>query len=213
MNPITRLTLGPLDTNCYYLTDGTTAVLIDPAVKDETLDAFLKSAPLAPSAILLTHGHFDHISGVVPLVRERSLPIYIGENDRICLSNTRWSMALLLPGFRQEKATGEEDVRPLAGGEPVTVGTLTFRTMALPGHSRGGIGYLWEEEKALFCGDTVFCGGFGRTDGPGGDLDGLADSIGKIALLPPETALYPGHGGFSTVGEEAAANPFFKVRP
>lgn len=210
MITVSSLLLGPLDTNCYYVTDGASALLVDPAVCDETLTSFLNRQSVAPSAVLLTHGHFDHISGAVPYLKNHDIPLYIGEKDRICLSNTRYSLALLIPGFRQTFLSGDEEIKTLSGGETFTVGEMTIEVLPLPGHSMGGVGYYFRAENLLFCGDTVFCGSVGRTDFPGSDPNDLLHSVNLVASLPENTKLYPGHGTATTVGAEKQNNPYFR---
>ena len=204
---VKTLPLGTLEANCYYLSDGITAVLIDPGCYTADLRAFLQTANPAPSAILLTHGHFDHICGAIELCNEQKLPVYIGAADKPCLYSAKQNLAVFVGGYTREPLRTDVEVNSLVGGETLEIGTLCVKTVALAGHTAGGMGYLCE--NLLFCGDTVFRGNIGRTDLPGGNYPTLLNSIKRLCRLPNDTLLYSGHGEPTTLSQEKETNYYF----
>lgn len=211
MFTVKSVPLGTLETNCYYYSDGQTAVLVDVGACDEKFLHFLAEQEVFPSAILLTHGHFDHICGVADLLSKHPMPVYIGEGDAPCLENSRMSLAVVAPTYHQKPLPKGAEVHLVHDDQTVTVGTLTFEVMELPGHTVGGVGYYFAEDGALFIGDTVFRGNVGRTDFPGGSAETLQVSLMRLCnTLPKETGIYCGHGESTDLGYECAYNPYFK---
>ena len=205
---IKSFALGELGANCYYVADDKTAVLIDPGFYDNNFAAFLETLEVKPIAILLTHGHFDHICGTMELAKKYNLTVYIGAADRDCLYSAEKNLAVFVGSYPRIPLDANTKVETLVGGESLNIGTLRFSVMALAGHTAGGMGYIIS--NALFCGDTAFYGNIGRTDLPTGDFDTLKNSIKKICRLPDNTVLYCGHGESTTVGAEKMHNPYFQ---
>lgn len=199
--------LGELGANCYYIADDKTAVLVDPGFYDNYFASFLESCEIKPSAVLLTHGHFDHICGIMELAKRYNLTVYIGSADEQCLYSAEKNLAVFVGGYPREPLDVNTKVETFVGGESLKIGTLDFDIISLPGHTAGGMGY--KISNALFCGDTAFYGNIGRTDLPTGDFATLKKSIKKICLLPDDTVLYCGHGESTTVGTEKNHNPYF----
>lgn len=205
---IKSFALGELGANCYYVADDKTAVLIDPGFYDNNFAAFLETLEVKTTAILLTHGHFDHICGTMELAKKYNLTVYIGAADRDCLYSAEKNLAVFVGSYPRIPLDANTKVETLVGGESLNIGTLRFSVMALPGHTAGGMGYIIQ--NALFCGDTAFYGNIGRTDLPTGDFDTLKNSIKKICRLPDNIVLYCGHGESTTVGAEKMYNPYFQ---
>lgn len=187
---ITRFPCDPIETNCYVYQKGATAVVIDPGYN--SFDS-LQKFPL--QAILLTHSHWDHIAGVARLKKERGLPVYVHEFDS---ENVKKPGTDGLPIFFQvEGAEVDFFVQ-----DEVRLGEITFRVIHTPGHSPGGVCYYDQEAGILFSGDTLFRGGFGKVSFPTSSPSAMRESLKKLAALPKDTIVYPGHGMETTIGDE-----------
>lgn len=191
---IRKIPVGMLLENCYFVSDenGETAV-IDPGDEADRLLGLLQSGGLTPRCILLTHGHFDHVGAAAALAERYHCPVYLHEADRA------------LPA----RLTGGPlpQTRALHEGDELAVGALRFRVLETPGHSAGSVSLLCGD--ALFSGDTIFAGGsWGRTDFPGGSETAIRDSLRRLAALPPQTRVFPGHGPETTIAAERACDQF-----
>lgn len=191
---IRKIPVGMLQENCYFVSDenGETAV-IDPGDEAGRLLGLLQSGGLTPRCILLSHGHFDHVGAVAALAERYHCPVYLHEADRA------------LPA----RLTGGPlpQTRALHEGDELAVGALRFRVLETPGHSAGSVSLLCSD--ALFSGDTIFAGGsWGRTDFPGGSEPAISASLRRLASLPPQTRVFPGHGPETTIAAERACDPF-----
>ncbi|UCD18398.1 MAG: MBL fold metallo-hydrolase [Candidatus Zixiibacteriota bacterium] len=206
---IETIIVGPFEVNCYlvYNEEDSSGVIIDPGDEEERImDRIVKNG-IKPAAILLTHGHGDHIAAVEPLKEHYRLPLYIGKGDEQMLTSPSGNISAMF---------GYEIVCPpadhiLQDGDVFRAGSLEFTVLATPGHTRGGICYF--AGKNLFCGDTLFNGSIGRTDLPGGNFEQLIGAIERnILTLPDDIFCYPGHGPATTVGAERKSNPFLTGR-
>ncbi|MGM9992400.1 MAG: MBL fold metallo-hydrolase [Candidatus Bruticola sp.] len=206
VNIITR-EVGGFATNCYLVYDSdNTGVIIDPGDNAAELEQIITNHHLNIKAILLTHGHCDHLIGASQLEKDLQLPLYIHSQDTGSLNRCQ-SDAVMLGLKCQEipKISGT-----LEDGQIFRVGKLEFRIIHTPGHTPGGITIVCENHA--FCGDTIFHTSIGRTDFFGGNYSQLISSIkNKIYALPDSTILYPGHGSQSSVGYEKTHNPFVRV--
>jgi hydroxyacylglutathione hydrolase len=198
---------GPLETNTYLLADRATgeALVIDPGGEPGEILAFLAKERLRLRQIVNTHGHFDHVSGNRALKSATGAALLIHEGDVPMLAEAAAHARFFM--LHAENSPHPDTV--LADREELRVGSLALRVVHTPGHSPGGITLV--APGAAFCGDLVFFGSVGRTDLPGGSESVLLDSIRRhILTLPDDTALYPGHGPETTVGQEKRQNPFFR---
>ncbi|OBR64349.1 metal-binding protein [Paenibacillus oryzae] len=205
---VETFTLGPLQTNAYLLSvqDGDTerAVIIDPGMNPARL--LTRIAGMKVEAILLTHAHFDHMGGVDETRKAAGCPVYIHDLESDWLTDPRKNGSMRWQDVTPPLSTDEAEYS-LADGQRLELLGLTFKVMHTPGHSPGSVSFL--HGNHLFSGDVLFKLSVGRTDLPGGREVDLYNSIrSKLYALPPETIVYPGHGGRTTIGFEMANNPY-----
>jgi hydroxyacylglutathione hydrolase len=201
---VDRFALGPIQTNCYVVRAdraAPAAVVVDPGGEAPELLQQLERLGATCAAILITHGHFDHVGGVADLAESTGAPVYMPEGERDRLERYSEFAPVGAPG------------RPytpdhlLHGGETIDVAGLVFESASIPGHSPAHIAFYVDGH--LFSGDLLFAGSVGRVDLPGGDWDTLLESVRALAeRYPSETIVYPGHGPQTTLGAELDGNPF-----
>jgi glyoxylase-like metal-dependent hydrolase (beta-lactamase superfamily II) len=201
---VERYELGPIATNCYVVRaseEASEGVVIDPGGDAAKLARELERLGVTCKAILITHGHWDHLGGVADLAEATGAPVHMAADERIALERIN------------DFAPAELPLRPytpevlLEGDETLELAGITFQTLRVPGHSPAHLAYY--AEGCLFSGDVLFAGSVGRTDLPFGDWDTLVASIRLLAdRFPPETVVYSGHGPETTLGDELARNPF-----
>jgi glyoxylase-like metal-dependent hydrolase (beta-lactamase superfamily II) len=197
--------VGAFQSNCYLVrpSSGGPVVVVDPGADEARIASMVEVWEERPAAILLTHAHVDHVGAVAGLVERYGTPIYLHPADR-GLYDAAGAQAAAFGLHVDPPPPPDHD---LADGQRLEFGTLRFEVRHAPGHSPGGVVFV--SGKEAFVGDCVFMGSIGRTDLPGGDTATLMRSIRETILsLPPSTRLWPGHGPATTVGREAASNPF-----
>ena len=193
---IKHLALGAYQTNCYLVWDETspTCVVIDPGYEPETVLNEVKKLGKEIAAILLTHGHFDHVGGVKDLAAETGCKVYLNEAE------------LSMPP--QMTAGSLYYTNLYAEGDFVEAAGLSFKVLHTPGHTPGSVCLCCE--NALFSGDTLFWGSCGRTDLPGGSWSTIRTSLKRLADLPGDYDVYPGHGDSTTLSFERKMNPYMQ---
>ena len=204
-----KFAVGALDTNCYFLIDEPTkqAVVVDPGDNAELILKKLKSLGLTCAVILLTHGHYDHTMALTDVRAQTGAPVYIHAADADMLNDPSLSQAKFLGG-------SGEPVRPpehlVADGDKITLGETVIEVMHTPGHTPGSVCYFIRDDRDnyLISGDTLFRGGIGRHDLAGGNYKALMASLRKIASLPEEWLVYPGHGASTTLSSERENNMY-----
>jgi hydroxyacylglutathione hydrolase len=196
--------LGPIQTNCYVVRaerGAAEAAVVDPGADAAALRLELAGLGASCAAILITHGHFDHLGAVADLAEGTGAPVYMPEGERMLLEQYRDYAPAQFDG----RAYTPDHL--LAGGETVRAAGIDFEVVPIPGHSPAHIAYY--ADGCLLSGDLLFAGSVGRVDLPGADWDTLLDSVRLLAdRYPPETAIYPGHGPQTTLGRELERNPF-----
>lgn len=195
---------GVLEENCYIVYDESgVCVIVDPGDDSETIADHIAENDLDPKAILLTHGHFDHTGAVVALKeRYEDLPVYIHYDDRKLLTDPDQQGAFDF-GVNDEF----EADKFIEDGDTLCFGDLKIKVLHTPGHTKGSCCFICE--NTMFSGDTLFRGSIGRVDLPGGSESAMMKTLKNvIAALPEELEVYPGHGEFTTIGEELAENPY-----
>lgn len=224
---ISAFPAGPLAANCYVVAAaaapdrGAECVIVDPGQDAaEQAAARVTEHGLVPAAVLLTHGHFDHVWSATDLARSYGVPVYAHAADRPMLSDPAKgldpNLAAQLSALLGEAALEEpDDLRELAGGETLELAGLSLAVEHVPGHTPGSVCYGLAPgageggEAVLFTGDLLFAGSIGRTDFPGGDHAEIMRSLEHVCTAWPEdTAVLPGHGPATTIAQERATNPF-----
>lgn len=206
---VRSFTVGQVAENCYiFRRDGSDrALMIDPGEEAPRLLAAITELGVEIEAILLTHTHFDHIGAVAPVARETGAPVYCPKLEVPVLADI---MAYVpWPGFGPYESYDADET--VAGGETLELAGFEIDVLFTPGHSPGHVTYAVSDGDGdvLFSGDVLFQGSVGRVDIPGGDWPTLAKSLRMLVEgYPPETVVYPGHMGITTLGAERATNPF-----
>jgi hydroxyacylglutathione hydrolase len=202
---VRSFTVGPVQENAYIVRsapDSPRAVMIDPGEEAERLLAAASALGVEIEAILITHCHFDHIGAVAPVARATGAPVYCPVIERGVLADV---MSWVPPGFGPFESYEAEHT--VAGGEHLSLAGLEIDVIFTPGHSPGHVTYAMP--GALLSGDVLFQGSVGRVDLPGGDWAILERSIETLLIShSPETVVYPGHMGLTTLGRERDTNPF-----
>ncbi|MGZ4182855.1 MAG: MBL fold metallo-hydrolase [Solirubrobacteraceae bacterium] len=203
-------TVGPVQENCFIVRhkDSGTALIVDPGEEaDRLLRAVDDLGIEKVEAILVTHTHFDHVGAVAPVAQATGAPVYCPELEREVLANIMDYVPW--PGFGPFESY--EADHTVAGGETLDLAGMKVEVLFTPGHSPGHVTYAIRDERALFSGDVLFQGSVGRVDLPGGDWPTLLSSIQSLVdEFEPETVVYPGHMGITTLERERATNPFLR---
>lgn len=202
-----KIPVGMLRTNCYIVMDESSAkvIVIDPGSEAERLMHWIRENQWDVEAILLTHGHFDHIGAVEGLKNHSGAPVYIHKKDAVYLGNPQYNLSA---SFAGENISCHAD-HILAGGEELDFVWIKLSVLHTPGHTPGGVCYYEKDQKLLFSGDTLFAGAIGRTDLLNGNHGELIEGIqNKLLCLPEDVAVYPGHGEPTTIGNEKVSNPY-----
>jgi glyoxylase-like metal-dependent hydrolase (beta-lactamase superfamily II) len=208
MIDVRMFTVGPVQENCFIVRekDSGTALIVDPGEEaDRLLKAVDELGIEKVEAILVTHTHFDHVGAVAPVAQATGAPVYCPELERDVLANIMDYVPW--PGFGPFESY--EADHTVAGGETLELAGMKLEVLFTPGHSPGHVTYAIRDERALFSGDVLFQGSVGRVDLPGGDWPTLLASIQSLVdEFEPETVVYPGHMGITTLERERATNPF-----
>ncbi len=205
---VRSLMLGPVQTNCYLVSNEETheTIIFDPGDQPERVERLIDKYELKPVAIMLTHGHFDHIMAVPDLIAEYGIPLYANEKEKEILGNVRYNSSDMLG--RPFVIT---DANWVKDGDFLTIGGMDIKVIWTPGHTIGGTCYYFEEQGILIAGDTLFQMSVGRTDFYSGSMSQLIRSIReKLFVLPDDVIVYPGHMGETSIGFEKKHNPFLQ---
>ena len=199
---VLAMPLGDYQTNTYIVHDSNvkTCVVIDPGYEPERILEKAKALGLTIQAILLTHGHFDHVGGVEKIVEETGCALYMHRGD--------WEKAPApINSYLYPLANDDfTDISFCKEGDEIQAAGVTIAVLETPGHTEGSVCYRCPE--AIFTGDTLFAGSCGRTDLPGGDSRAMKASLQRLAALEGDAHIFPGHGGKSTLSQEKMTNPY-----
>lgn len=197
--------VGPLEANCYILSrhHGALAIIIDPGSEERKIRKTLDKHALKPGIVINTHGHYDHIGADDKF----GVPIYIHALDAVMLRDPMQNLS----GLFSLAAQVHSKVITVEEGAIIELEGIVLKVIHIPGHTPGGISLYLKKPRGniVFTGDNLFAQGIGRSDLPGGDEAALVKSIKeKLFILPDDTAVYPGHGPLTSIGQEKASNPF-----
>ena len=204
---IHTLPVGDLQANCYIIenTDNKQAILIDPGAEPNRIINFVNKNELQLKAILLTHGHADHISALDKVREAFAVKVYIHEEDAPMLTNAKHNLSSFIGADKTFKKAEEI----LEDGQLLNIAGFEIQVLTIPGHTKGGCSFRIEGH--VFVGDSIFLESIGRTDLPGGSYKSLISNLkNKILSLPESTKLYPGHGPSTDVAWEKRMNPFLQ---
>ena len=204
---IKSMTLGMVATNCYLIINKETkeAILVDPADNALRISNVIEENGCTLKAILLTHGHFDHIMALNDLKKKYNVPVYAHEEEEDVLKQSSLNMS----GMVGQIYTTQADIY-VKDGEHLKLAGLDVIVLHTPGHTKGGACYYFPEEKVLMSGDTLFHCSIGRTDFPTGSMSQLVRSVEEqLFVLPDDVQVYPGHDSVTSIGYEKQYNPFF----
>lgn len=203
------MVVGPVSTNCYFLINEELreAVIVDPGEGVKKIQGYLAENELKPVAILLTHGHFDHMMAAEELRTAYGIKVYATAKEKELLNSSALNLA---KGFLRTDYTMDADIYCKDGDEFYLAG-CSIKVLETPGHTPGGCCYYIPSQNMMFSGDTLFYGSIGRTDFPGGSFKELSKSIKeKLYVLPAETICYSGHGEATRIGFEKEHNPYVR---
>jgi len=202
-------------TNCYVVSagEGGPGVVVDAPPDPEAIAEVVRRSNVVPQALLLTHGHLDHVGGAGRTAQAFGLSAHLHPEDEWLAADLD-AQARLLLGLGGGEFEGAERYEALAHDAVLDLAGLRFRVIQTPGHTPGHCCFWLEDEGVLFSGDHLFAGSIGRTDFPGGDYAALLRSMAeRIVPLPADTDVLPGHGSATTLARELATNPFLQDLP
>ncbi len=201
--------VGEVQTNCYFVYNANTSecVIIDPGAQAQALYEYIEEKGLKPVAILLTHGHFDHIGAVTMLRNKYGIKIYAARAERETLESPDMNLSVQFGASMIMEAD-----EWLEDGQEIELIGEKIRCLLTPGHTEGGMCFYFVGSGMLFSGDTLFEQSVGRTDFPGGSMSQIVQSIRtKLFVLPDHTKVYPGHGMMTSIGSEKMLNPYAAI--
>ena len=203
------MVVGPVSTNCYFLINDELkeVAIVDPGDQAARIKTFITKEELKPVAILLTHGHFDHMMAAEDLKAEYKVPVYACAKEKELLNSSRKNLSY---GFIRMDYAMDADIYCKEGDE-FSIAGCTIKVLETPGHTKGGCCYYIASENIVFTGDTLFCQSIGRTDFEGGSYPEICKSIKeKLFVLPEETICYCGHGEGTSIRHEKGRNPYVR---
>jgi hypothetical protein len=211
---VEKLVLGMVSTNVYLVFYNGNCIIIDPSDEAERIVACIEERKAKPLAILLTHGHFDHIMAAPALAKKYGIKIYAGEAERQLLEDSGLNLATRFLG---EDFTLEAD-EYVKGGDEIEFEGFKLKVLYTPGHTVGSVSFYTEDladneafKKAAFTGDTLFAGSVGRVDLPTGNEGTMRRTLNEvIKKLPSDTVVFPGHGAATTIEREIMHNPYLR---
>jgi len=209
MLKIYQVPLGDYQTNCYVITVDERCLIVDPGDEAHKIFTYIKSNNLIPVAILLTHGHFDHIGALEEVKAKYDVPVYVHKREVEFLQNPNVNLSIQA-GRKAIEITDLTSYNIIESDCELNLMDVDFSVLHVPGHSPGSVAFYNKQDGVVISGDALFKGSIGRTDLIYGDHNELINSINtKLFILPADTIVYSGHGPATTIEEEMRTNPFF----
>lgn len=206
MIEIQGMTTGPVEANCYFIYNDEAMIIVDPGEDAERIKAKVEEIGRKPVGILLTHTHYDHIGALEEIRETYQIPVSVHPLEQSWLQDDKLNLSGLRPMASIVCQPAEVELEE----KEYEMGGMRFEVLYTPGHSHGGVSFVFPEDKFVVTGDALFAGSVGRTDLPTGDMETLLAGIqSNLFTLPEDYTIYPGHRGPSTIGFEMAHNPFF----
>lgn len=206
MLEIRTIPVGMGQANCYIISDDEEALIVDPGAGANIIQTTIEQIDTKPVAILLTHTHYDHIGALDAIREEYQVPVYVHPEEQAWLQDP----AKNLSGLQGNHMTAQKADHFFQPKETLEISNFKLTVVSTPGHSPGGVSFIFEEDELVVTGDALFAGSIGRTDLPGSEPEKLLEGIREqLFTLPDDYTIYPGHGGQSTLGNEKQTNPFF----
>ena len=200
--------VGMYQTNCYIISVGDMALIVDPGAEANKIFHYLETNNLKPEAILMTHGHFDHLCALEEVQAKYDVPVYAHKDEKEYFTNASYNLSRPPVEIKDLSAFIFIDQ-----DETIELLDQKIDVRHVPGHSLGSIAFYFKDTGAVVSGDTIFKGSIGRTDLIHGNADQLITSIKtKLLILPDDTIVYSGHGPATILGDEKKTNPFFGVK-
>lgn len=206
MTQVQQIVTGTIEENCYIIYKGTDALIVDPGDETSKIKNEIEELGVRPIAIILTHTHFDHIGSLEDIRVDYDIPVYVSPEEQEWLGDPAKNLSSFNP-FEIKANPAEYTFDPF---ETITIGPFTLTVVSTPGHSPGGVSFIFEEDGFIISGDALFRGSIGRTDLPGSEPEKIIPAIKKeLFSLPEDTIVYPGHGNQTTIEYEKRTNPYF----
>lgn len=203
---IKKYVVGPIQENCYVISHNESCIVIDPGSEADHLIQEIEKNKLHVSAILITHGHYDHIGAANELRNHFNTKIYASSDTKEMMKNTDENLSIMIGG---EPYIVDEPIEIL--NEHLSVDDFEIVVYDTPGHAKGSCLFYFKQDQALFTGDTLFMNGCGRIDFPTGNQKEMIDSLNMIKTLPFDADVYPGHGPCSKLSLEKNNNPYLQL--